>query len=131
MQPSYSNITETDYNAQQKIKSIYGTQSYMYSKQPTSTVAKSSTHSQKSSGSLVEAQTMLSSLQNLFKPVGGGGVRPVKDAFLSRYSPTDSDDDDKLLDIGDENVDDINDKISALMRIVYLCQMKHKRMNNL
>ena len=55
---------------------------------------------------------MGTSLQNLFKPIGGGSARPVKDPFLSRYSPTDSDDDDKLLDIGDDNVDDISEDFS-------------------
>ena len=36
----------------------------------------------------------------------------VTDPFLSRYSQTDSDDNDKLLDMGDENVDDISEDIS-------------------
>ena len=72
MQPLYSNITETDYDAQETIQGIYGTQSYMHAKQPTSTVAKSTTCFRKSSGRLLEAQTMGTSLQNIFKPVGGG-----------------------------------------------------------
>ena len=42
VQPSYSHITETDYEAQQKVQGIYGTQSYTHSKQATSTVPKSS-----------------------------------------------------------------------------------------
>ena len=111
MQPSYSNNSETDYDAPNKVLGIYGIQSYMHSKQATSTVTKSSTHSRKSSGGLDETTTT-TLLQNLFKPVGGGGAKPVKDLFLPRYSPTDSDDEDKLLDIGDENIDDISEDYS-------------------
>ena len=107
-QPSYSNITETDYDDQQNIQGIYGTQA----KQATSTVGKSMTHPTKSSGSLFEEQTMGDSLQNIFMPIGGGGARPVKDPFLSRYSPTDSDDNDKLLDMDDEHLDDISQDFS-------------------
>ena len=82
----------------------------IHSKQATSTVMKSGTHSRKSSGSLVEAKTTTTTtlLQNLFKLVGEGGAKPVRDLFLPRYSPTDSADDDKLLDIGDENIDNIS-----------------------
>ena len=107
-QPSYSNITKTDYDDQQKIQGIYGTQA----KQATSTVGKSMTHPMKSSGSLFEEQPMGDSLQNIFMPVGGGGAIPVKDPFLSRYSPTDSDDNDKLLDMDDEHLDDISEDFS-------------------
>ena len=65
----------------------------------------------KSSGGLNQA-TPTTSLQTLFKPVGGVGAKPVKDPFLSRYSPADSDDEDKLLDIGDDNMDDISEDYS-------------------
>ena len=44
----------------------------------------------------LQATPTATSLQTLFKPVGGGGAKPVKDPFLPRYSPTDSDDEDKL-----------------------------------
>ena len=57
---------------------------------------------------VVRAPTTATSLQNLFKPIGGAGGKPVKDPFLPRFSPTDSDDNDKWLDIGDENVGDIS-----------------------
>ena len=36
----------------------------------------------------------------------------MKDPFLPRYSPTDSDDEDKLLDIGDDNIGDISEDYS-------------------
>ena len=107
MEASYSNISETYYDGQHKVEGIYGTQSFMHNKQATYTVSKNSSHGRKSSGRLAEAPTTATSLQNIFKPVGGGGGKWVKDPFMPRYSPTDSDDDDKLLDIGDENIDDI------------------------
>ena len=69
MQPSYSNISQTDYDAGNKLQGIYGTQSYMHSKQVTSTVMKSRTYSRKSSGSLDQATPTTTSLQILFKPV--------------------------------------------------------------
>ena len=112
MQPSYSHITETDYDAQNKVQGIYGTQFHMHSKQATSTVMKSSTYSRKSSGGLDEATTTTTSLQNLFKLVGGGGAKPVKVPFLPRYSPTNFDDCDKLLGIGDKNIDNISEDYS-------------------
>ena len=112
MQPSYSNISQTDYDAGNKLQGIYSTQFYMHGKQVTSTVMKSSTHSRKSSGGLDQATATTTSLQTLFKPVGRGGAKPVKDLFLPRYSPTDTDDEDKLLDIGDDNIDDISEDYS-------------------
>ena len=72
VEASYSNISETYYDGQHKVQGIYGTQSFMHSKQATSTVSKSSSHGI-SSGRLVEAPTTATSLQNIFKPVGGGG----------------------------------------------------------
>ena len=36
----------------------------------------------------------------------------MKDPFLPRYSPTNSDDDDKLLDIGDENIGNTSEDYS-------------------
>ena len=108
MQPSYSNISQTDYDAPNKVQGSYGTQSYMHSKQVTSTITKSCTHSRKSSGVLTRQHQQKLHYKNLFKPVGGGGAKPVKDPFLPRYSQIYSDDEDKLLDMGDENIDDIN-----------------------
>ena len=104
MVPLYSHISETNYDDQHKVKGVYGTQSYTHGKLATSTVSKSSSCGRKSAGSLVNAPTIATSLQNIFKPVGGGGGKPVKDPFMPRYSPTDSHDNDKLLDIGDENM---------------------------
>ena len=112
MQPSNSNISQTECDAGNKLEGIYGTQSYMHGKKVTSTFMKSSTHSRKSSGGLNQPTPTTTSLQTLFKPVGGCGAKQVKDPFLPRYSPTDADDEDKLLDIGDDNLDDISEDYS-------------------
>ena len=109
IQPSYSNISQTECDAGNKLEDIYGTKSYMHGKKVTSTFMKSSTCSRNSSGSLNQPTPTTTSLQTLFKPVGGGHAKQVKDPFLPRYTPTDSDDEDKLLDIGDDNLDDISE----------------------